>query len=528
MLFLLTVLLITAVAPCHADVWQELEEAWQDSKKPFVKRDTMTLMRCYAKIVDITSRPHIKQKIIKGDNQHLISLAIIANVCIADYIWQNDAETDWSAYADAVLEWRKYCNMPVTRLYSLTLLEPMYLEKGDFTKTKEMEEGYHDALKQKEYGDALRCATYLLAADAAEGKASMENKWLIRGRKLCELVEQHHIRKAFNKVTKPIYEQAEQWRNVEEIFHDDYRFAAKQNALTDTLMDKYSEQIRKELRRKSDQQLAKAVEDSIRRNLETLPRPMLPADTVTIYEAGKDSIQHHIEYVRVRNLRILKWSAAVIAALLLVFGIYALRQRHVRKKRELQRYIEGLEEERNRLAKELHDGVSNQLLAVEMKLNAEVSTDQARLLLSESREQVRRVSHELMPPEFTHTTLDEVVIHYVCELDASSPCDISCHLNPPDADWSEIPPHQALEIYRIIQEALGNALKHADATTIAVGMNKTKEETCFIISDDGKARKTAGRQGIGERTMKQRAASIGGEITFSQGAFGSAVKLVIK
>ncbi len=521
-------LLITAVVPSHADEWQELRKAWQDSKDPFTKRDTIALMRCYAKISNITSRSHIKQKILQDDNQHFIILAILANVCVADYIWQHNTNIDWSEYAEAVLEWRNYCDMPNTRLFALTLLEPMYLEKGDFTKTKPMEEGYHEALKLKEYGDALRCVTYLLAADAAEGKASMENKWLIEGRRLYELVDKHHIRRAFNEVAKPIYEQAGQWRNIEEAFHDDYRYAAKHNLLADTMMDESSEIVRKNLRRKSDQQLAKSVEDSIRRNLEGLPRSMSPADTVTIYEAGKDSIQHHIEYVRVRNLRVLKWSIAIIVTLLLVFGIYALRQRYIRRKRELQRYIEGLEEERNRLAKELHDGVSNQLLAVEMKLSAEGSSDQARQLISESREQVRRVSHELMPPEFTHTTLDEVVIHYVCELNSSSHSEISCHMNPPDADWSEIPPYQALEIYRIIQEALGNALKHADATIIAVGMNKSKEETSIIISDNGKVGKGNCGQGIGERTMKQRAESIGGELSFTQGAFGSAVTLVIK
>lgn len=254
------------------------------------------------------------------------------------------------------------------------------------------------------------------------------------------------------------------------------------------------------------------------------------ARTITppIPQSKNDSIQHHIQYVHVRNVRIVKIGLIIIALLLLAFGVYALWQRHVRRKRETERYIEGLEQERNRLAKELHDGVSNQLLAVEMKLNEEGTKEQAIQMLNESREQVRRVSHELMPPEFAYATLDEVISHYVLELDEANHCDISCHLNPPDADWSTIPPQEALEIYRIVQEAIGNALKHSGATTIAVGMHKTGQETAITISDNGTSDEKTTTSGIGIRTMKQRAQLIGATLEFRKNKYGHVVKLNIE
>lgn len=240
-----------------------------------------------------------------------------------------------------------------------------------------------------------------------------------------------------------------------------------------------------------------------------------------------DSIQHHTQYVFVRNKKAIKIGIIVIVLLLVIFGLYTLWQRYVRRKRETQRYIEGLEQERNRLAKELHDNVSNQLLAVEMKLNTEEDKEQAMKLLSESREQVRRVSHELMPPEFSYATLDEVISHYVLEINGANHCDISFHLNPLDADWSSISPQNALEIYRIVQEAVSNALKHSNATSISVGMHKTEHDTAITISDNGVSEKKAALSGIGIRTMEQRAQLIGATLEFITNKYGHVVKLTL-
>ena len=257
-------------------------------------------------------------------------------------------------------------------------------------------------------------------------------------------------------------------------------------------------------------------------------------DTVRLLTAKNDSVQHYIHYVRVHNKKAVKIALTIILMLLLFFSVYAVWQRHVRHKRETRRYVEGLEQERNRLAKELHDGVSNQLLAVEMKLNDDNTKEQALRLLSESREQVRRVSHELMPPEFSYATLDEVIGQYVEELDGVNQCEFSLHMTPPDGDWSALPPQKAQEIYRIVQEAVGNALKHSGATTIAIGMLKDNHKMAVVVSDNGQPYLPAGkatkaqRSGIGLRTMQQRAALIGATIDFHATRYGNTMTLTLK
>lgn len=237
----------------------------------------------------------------------------------------------------------------------------------------------------------------------------------------------------------------------------------------------------------------------------------LPAD-----ESPKDAVPHGIGAI-----------AVLLAVITACFLAYAIVQRRQRNRQKARSYLEGREEERQRLARELHDGVSNQLLAVQMKLSADGSTEQALQLLDESREQVRRVSHGLMPPEFSSVALDEVIDHYISELNAATPCDISCSFSPPDADWASIPQEQALAAYRIVQEAVGNALKHSGATTIAVGLQRAAHKTVVIVSDNGTAKPASDSFGIGKRNMQQRADAIGAQLDFSRGAFGNVVKLVL-
>lgn len=244
----------------------------------------------------------------------------------------------------------------------------------------------------------------------------------------------------------------------------------------------------------------------------------------------------YIKYVKVRNERIFI-IAGILAVILIVSVAYILYQRRRRRKDVLQAeqektesYVEGQENERSRLAKELHDGVSNQLLAIQMKLNEDGLTPQTMQLLIESREQVRRVSHQLIPPEFEHTNLKEAIANYAAELD-SQKCEVTFTSTPQDADWSVIPKTKALEIYRITQEAVSNALKHSGATAIAIGLHLNDDNTLnVIISDNGPQHieEKKGANGIGKRTITERTAALEGKIEFYRHPFGNAVKLTVK
>lgn len=111
---------------------------------------------------------------------------------------------------------------------------------------------------------------------------------------------------------------------------------------------------------------------------------------------------------------------AASSAFLLLAAYYVFRRKRIRKEEELklaQSYIDGLERERTRLAKDLHDGVCNDLLGIGMNMQYMQPTDESKreilALLEQVRSDVRCISHELMPPKFQVTTLAETVEAYV-------------------------------------------------------------------------------------------------------------------
>ena len=269
-------------------------------------------------------------------------------------------------------------------------------------------------------------------------------------------------------------------------------------------------------------------------------------------DANKDdaSVSEKIRYIYQQHYGWVISIASVLLIVVLLFIAYAIRQRYIRRhtlqeaeQEQNRRYLEGMENERTRLAKELHDGVSNQLLAIEMKLNDNTNgnenliphtsnlkpnTDrkweQARRMLKESREQVRRVSHELMPPEFAFAHLGEVVEDFIEYMDGTNGIAMHFESKAKDECYKSIPPAHALEIYRIVQEAMANAVKHADPKDIFV-MIKDEGDTMNIrITDNGTPRQ-GGTHGIGLRTMSQRADAIGATLTIDRITYATVVTL---
>lgn len=243
------------------------------------------------------------------------------------------------------------------------------------------------------------------------------------------------------------------------------------------------------------------------------------------------------------------WLFAALAILLIggiVFVAYATRQKRLRLQREMeftkiradigrqltQQYIEGLESERQRMARELHDGVCNDLLAIQMNINAGKPTDSTASMIDTCRESVRRISHELMPPEFSYATLDEVVRFFIAkQADANRGKIIFAYdSSAVDSAWTEVSDATALEIYRIIQECVGNAVKHSGATEINVSLHLTNEKLEASIMDNGTYQQiiSGGKKGIGLDSIRRRAAVVGSSISMeSREPSGTTVRLTL-
>lgn len=182
-----------------------------------------------------------------------------------------------------------------------------------------------------------------------------------------------------------------------------------------------------------------------------------------------------------------------------------------------RKYIDGLESERERMATELHDDVCNSLLALEMNIRTVSAEESPELgeqldLLSNTRERVRTLSHELMPPAFQYATLDEMLADYVLHLSLPENMHAEYH-STEGVDWNCVPKLIGFECYRIVQEAVSNAVKYAGSACVRVNLALENNNLSILVTDDGKgfdmSRKT---KGIGLRTIWQRAETIGAKV----------------
>jgi two-component system NarL family sensor kinase len=201
---------------------------------------------------------------------------------------------------------------------------------------------------------------------------------------------------------------------------------------------------------------------------------------------------------------------------------YVFRRKRIRKEEELklaQSYIDGLERERTRLAKDLHDGVCNDLLGIGMNMQYMQPTDESKreilALLEQVRSDVRCISHELMPPKFQVTTLAETVEAYVEGLALPASVQLAFSKENEEIQWSQVPEEVSYEVYRIMQELLSNILKHSGATEIDVTLTLKRKLLTLQISNNGKnycGDEVRGK-GIGLTTIQERAKAVGGLFT---------------
>lgn len=192
-----------------------------------------------------------------------------------------------------------------------------------------------------------------------------------------------------------------------------------------------------------------------------------------------------------------------------------------------RRYIEGLETECKYFAKELHDGIANDLLALQMKMSNQTSKNNAEELtnlVGQIRNSVRNISHELMPPEFDELSLDEILVRYASNLKANT--GIQTSYTPTIGNASRnLPNETAYELYRITQELTMNIAKHTRADYIHISL-QTENGTRYILQIADNGIQSANQQstkndGIGLRTINDRIKAIRATTNQTQSSDGN-------
>lgn len=210
--------------------------------------------------------------------------------------------------------------------------------------------------------------------------------------------------------------------------------------------------------------------------------------------------------------------------------------RDVTQRRRLRQFgfgaLRAAEEERRRIARELHDDTAQRLAAILLRLrllSAErTGPDRDRLFeevraeLREAAEGVRRIARGLRPPALEDAGVGTAIRAHVRARFSDGGPEADLDLAPVDDVLDE---EAKLVLYRIVQEALSNVLRHAEASRVSVRVEVSGEQVVALVRDDGRgfdpesSPRDDGR-GLGLMGMRERATLVGG-LVFVESAPGA-------
>jgi signal transduction histidine kinase len=213
--------------------------------------------------------------------------------------------------------------------------------------------------------------------------------------------------------------------------------------------------------------------------------------------------------------------------------------------RELRRLSSRLltaqDEERRRFARDLHDGIGQELAAAKMMLDsraphpATVSNgkiiNEASETIDRAIKQVRSMSHLMYPPLLDEGGLFSALRWFLEGMTERSGIQASLDLQPPDLP--RLPPQLERTVFRIVQEALTNVYRHSQARTACVRITQKQDKLLLMVCDDGKGigedtlQFQPGGIGIGIGSMRERARELGGELQMRNANPGTIVEIVI-
>ena len=221
-------------------------------------------------------------------------------------------------------------------------------------------------------------------------------------------------------------------------------------------------------------------------------------------------------------------------------------ERATQQLRELSlRLMQTQDEERRRIARELHDGVGQLLAAMSMNISL-IDGDRAKLgpealkaveanlkLIEDAGQEIRTMSHLLHPPLLDEVGLDSALRWYVDGFAERSKISVDLQLSPGFSNG--LPRDFALSLFRIVQECLTNIHRHSGSLSAFVAVERSADAITLTVNDQGRgmapdlqARIATGESsGVGFRGMRERIRQFGGRLEVSSDENGTRILAVL-
>lgn len=235
---------------------------------------------------------------------------------------------------------------------------------------------------------------------------------------------------------------------------------------------------------------------------------------------------------RIQNIALICAIVGIVVLGYLLYNRYRLQQRQkldaeLLKQQELRNkaIIEAEERERIRIAKDLHDGVGQQIAAVKMSLSVfkdnikgsmDVEDKYAAIvdMADEAVKEVRAVSHNMMPNALLRFGFATAVREFIDKIAANGL--LKCNLEMVGLN-ERLDTTTETVLYRVLQECVSNIIKHAAATQVTIQIIKDEEQLTLMIEDNGKGFNSADVNkftGIGLKNIVSRVQYLKGTVDF--------------
>ncbi len=303
--------------------------------------------------------------------------------------------------------------------------------------------------------------------------------------------------------------------------------------------------------------------NDIKDTLQSEERKKFALDLEKKYEVEKQNNHIHqleanklIQELSINKKKLIIQTLAGIVITLLLVGFLVLR--NYRQKQKLQKQhiqkleaeklfsateavLKGEEQERSRLAKDLHDGLGGLLSGIKysfqnMKGNLILTPENAQVferslnMLDSSIQEMRRVAHNLMPETLFKFGLDSALKDFCANINSSGVLQV----NYQSFGMENYMPEQtiAISVYRIIQELVNNILKHAGAEFALIQITRSENLLLIDVEDNGKGfdlKMIENKPGMGWKNIQSRINYLKGSIDLkSQPGKGSSIHIEIK
>jgi signal transduction histidine kinase len=210
--------------------------------------------------------------------------------------------------------------------------------------------------------------------------------------------------------------------------------------------------------------------------------------------------------------------------LFLGVGLWSLSLQNARNTCRLRKaYADALinaqEEERKSIARDLHDGIGQSLLLLKKKLERSTGfTTEHHQMIADALNEVRALSRDLYPMQLENLGLTSAIESMAQKIEDSTDLIITCEMDRID---HLLEPKAEMHVFRTVQEALNNIIKHAHASAAKICIKVVADKIQIDIMDNGVGicadvtlRTT---HSMGMRTMAERVAAMGGKLNFETG-----------